>query len=139
MFILSAHCGEGDALLCTMNDEYLFNYILDYIFETGGCDDIGVMLKENCNVSLESERVHRLRRMLVASGYVEEDNYAYGNHPHLSITEAGTKFVMEKRRQESSAPQRKAGKNTVFFRQNWKWIVEITVATVAALAAVASC
>lgn len=121
-----------------MNDEDLFDRILDYIYDTGGCDDIGVMVKEKYHLDLSNEQVQRLRRMLVAAGYVREDNYAYGNHPHLSITEVGMKFVIEKRR---SVPvtERKAGNDTGFLRRNWRWLIEITVASVAALAAVASC
>ena len=121
-----------------MTDQELLDKILAYIHETGGCDDIGVMLKERHGIIIENERMHRLRRMLVSTGYVEEDNYAYGNHPHLSITEAGTRFMLEREQARADAPDPPAHSEG-FLRSNWKWLVEITVATVAALAAVASC
>ena len=123
-----------------MTDQELFDRILTYIYKTGGCDDIGVMMKEEYGVILESDRMHRLRRMLVTSGYVEEDNYAYGNHPHLSITDAGTRYMMEKTAAESVPADTSESKGLQrFFRENWKWLVEIIVAVVAALAAVVSC
>lgn len=124
-----------------MNDQELLNKILTYIHETGGCDDIGVMLKERHGISVEHERMHRLRRMLVATGYVEEDNYAYGNHPHLSITEAGTRYMMEREAGSPDAQKKELSDKDEkgFFRAHWKWLVEVTVAAIAALAAVASC
>lgn len=124
-----------------MNDQELLDKILIYIYETGGCNDIGVMLKECHGISVTNEQMHRLRRMLVAKGYVIEDNYAYGNHPHLSITEAGTRLMMQRKAVDSDASMLQPGCETGagFFRRHWKWLVEITVAAVAALAAVVSC
>lgn len=124
-----------------MNDQELLDKILAFIYETGGCNDIGVMLKERHGIHVTNEQMHRLRRMLVATGYVEEDNYAYGNHPHLSITEEGTRFMMSKKGvlEDAQAPTVGNPPKAGFFRTHGKWLVEVTVAAVAALAAVASC
>lgn len=51
-----------------MNDDDLLVWVLEYIYEKGGCDDIGVMMKHEHGIILERDRIHKLRRMAVSTG-----------------------------------------------------------------------
>lgn len=88
-----------------MNDDDLLVWVLEYIYEKGGCDDIGVMMKHEHGIILERDRIHKLRRMAVSTGYVKEDSYAYGNHPHLSMSTEGTAYMMELNKVKREQPE----------------------------------
>lgn len=119
-------------------DEELSDKIMAYIYETGGCDDIGVTMQERYGIKLKPDEVHRIRRRLVSMGYVSEDSYAYGNHPHLSITDEGIRYRTGRNSRMKTGTEPNSGVRS-FIKNHWRWLIEITVAAVAALAAVASC
>lgn len=119
-------------------DEELSDKIMAYIYETGGCDDIGVTMQERYGIKLKPDEVHRIRRRLVSMGYVSEDSYAYGNHPHLSITDEGIRYREDRNSRMKTDTVLNSGLRS-FIKKYWRWLIEITVAAVAALAAVASC
>lgn len=78
-----------------MTDIELLNLVFNYTYRNGGCDDIQVMLKNNHGIEIDIEKRHQLFQMMIATGFAKEDSYAYGNHPHISMSDEGMKIMIE--------------------------------------------
>ena len=78
-----------------MNDKELLDLLFTYLYKHGGCDDIQIALKNEHEIAIDNECRQRLFRIITATEFAKADNYAYGNHLHISLTEEGIRMMTE--------------------------------------------
>lgn len=74
-------------------DNKLISLLFDYMYEKGGCDDLGKMLMDNYHIQLTENEMFRIYYTALATGYVSNRNWVKGSHQHIYLNQEGVKML----------------------------------------------
>lgn len=130
------------------DDNKLISLLIDYMYEKGGCDDLGEMLLDNYNIRLTENEMFRIYSTVMATGYVANRNWVKGRHQHIYLNQEGVKMLtvygsylsfLESKKQEINieAQIKKLTKDNMKLT-NWKIIILFVVSAISLIISVVS-
>ena len=129
-------------------DNRLISLLFDYLYEKGGCDDLGEMFIDNHRIQLTENEIFRIYSTALATGYVSNRHWIKGSHQHIYLNQEGVKLLtiygnylvfLESKKQEINieAQIKKLTKDNMRLT-NWKIIILFVVSAISLIISIVS-
>lgn len=129
-------------------DNRRLSLLIDYMYEKGGCDDLGEILLDIHHIQLTENEMFRIYSNALATGYVSKRNWVQGRHQHIYLNDEGIKILavygsylgfLESKKQDINieAQIKKLTKDNMRFT-NWKIIILFVVSAISLIISIVS-